>query len=101
VLKGCGEKPLRDFAKQLHEAGIWQKYNAKVTPEEVADLDGLRDLLLNVCKRNKGEGLLAEFLLSQPISEIPVYIHKTLASIRAIVQPPAQPSDGIRDENPE
>ena len=87
VLKGCGEKPLRDFAKQLYEAGIWQKYNTKVTPEEVADLDGLRDLLLNVCKRNKGQCLLAEFLLSQPISEIPVYIHKTLASIRATAQP--------------
>jgi putative ATP-dependent endonuclease of OLD family len=101
VLNGCNEARLRLFAQELVRDGDWQKANGTNRPEDDSTVEELRKSLLKVCKKGKGEALLADFLLTLPIPEIPLYLRNTLASIRATVQPPVPASEEVGDATPE
>lgn len=84
VINGVDEAALRRYSLSLVSEKRWPKHLSKTVPTKDMSYDELQKSMFDYFKGTKGDGSLAELIVSCSEAEMPAFIKETIADLKAV-----------------
>lgn len=93
IINHAKDTSLKRFAEKLVSDGEWPDHLKSKKPKASSTTSDIKDSLFDYFKSTKGAGSAADFLAQCSVNEIPVYIRKTILSIKEDVEGKKEDND--------